>query len=686
MKIKKAGKNRILCGLCSLAIVVSSFQFSGVNVYAAETNKLTIEQAKALALVNSSKIDSLEAKVTTQEAKLKSATKKIALKQKNRSTFRYSPLLNIKFPTSASGSTLYDEEIKPIQIQTEIDKLNHQVSDQKLEEYKKVEELFVKIVSMQDRIEFNNKRISSYETTIKKNKSRVLLGEAKQADIDTMEAKVKEINTSISNDTSTLEAAKKKLSQTIGLDVTTQYTFENPYVKSEIPRSALDELKQYTLDNDQTYYEACIDETEALTALNTYVDIIKNNFGSKYNTIAPYINASLSGTQIDKKGFKKAYDTFLNDIDSPWQGDYTIRLLFVKIKIPKEWFKGEVDGIRYIEDDPYALMDLALDYSEKRITKGQVEEDILDQVEDNFNTYVSTKKAYLNYVDQVKTAKVNLDKDSVSNRLGELTYEEYQSSQNSYETLQNDMLQSLADYSNILIEFDRLTCGAVSAYLSGNGANVFAAGSGTSYIDEEVTNGAYCYVQPIAQQQAFVMTVVIPDDFDVNVTDFELWINSTQVGGRTSVNGQLRHLWIDTQNTETNAFLRMFDGDTAICDCPIDPEKYSNALTIISDYKVTHEDGNVVGTYTVKASGKGNYSIMNVTIADGEKTAYYKLKLDGDYINGDEKIDVKKDFKYLGILTDSLDDIEIEYYDESGSLLYTGYFDTIGLKLRKNLE
>lgn len=685
MRDARAGKNRIWCVVLAVSIVLSSVQLTSI-IGSAAGGKLTQAQAKQLAVVNSDKIDSIEAKIMTQEAKLKSATKKIALKQKNRSTFRYSPLLNMKFPTNASGSTKYEETIKPIQIQTQIDILKHQVNDQKVVEYAKVDELFVKIVSMQDKIEFNTKRIASYEGAIKKNKARVLLGEAKQSDVDTMEAKMREINQTIANDTTTLETAKKKLSKAIGLDVTTQYTFENPYIKSEIPRTAVTLLQQYTLDNDQNYYQVCIEETEALTALNTYADIVRNNFGSKYNTIAPYINAALSGTEIDKKGFKKAYDTFLEQIDSPWQGEYKISLLFFSIKIPREWFKGEIDGIRYIEDDPYALMDLALDYVEKKITRKETEEDILAQVEDQFNTYVTTKKAYMNYVSQVDEAKKNLDKDGVSNRLGELTYEEYQSSQDSYEALQNDMLTSLADYSNILIEFDRLTCGGITSYLSGNGANVFAAGSGTSYIDEEVQNGAYCYVQPIAQQQAFVLSVVIPDDFKIQVTDYELWINDTLIGEKTPVDEQLRHLWIDTQKAEDTAFLRMYDGDTAICDCPIDPEQYSNALKIVSAYKVTREENNTVGTYRITSSGRGNFSILSVTIEDGEKTAYYKMKIDGKYINGEELIDVKKDFKYLGILNESLDDIELEYYDQSGSLLYTGYFDKINLKLKKILE
>lgn len=685
MRNRKRFENRIIGMLLAVAMTVSLVQISPMEVHA-QVKTLTLAQAKALAVANSDAIDSIEAKIMNQEAKLKSATKSIALKQKNRSTIRYSPLLNFKFPTDASGSTKYDEAIKPIQIQTQIDILKHQLTDQKIEEYKKVSELFVTIVSKQDRIEFNEKRLASYEKAIAKNKSRLLLGEAKQSDIDTMESKLSEIKTAIANDTTSLETAKKKLSEAINLDVSTTYTFENPYIKSEIPRDVLGDLQQYTLDNDQTYYTACINETEGKVAVNTYSTILKNEFGGKYNTIAPYVNAALSGNKIQKKAFKNDYDNFLKIIDNPWAGTYNIYLLFTVIRIPKEWFKGDVDGIRYIDDDPYAMMDITLEYVDKRLERIQTEKSIQTQVEDQFNTYVSIKKSYSNYTDLVDKAKLQLDRDLASNRIGELTYEEYQSSQDSYEALENDLLQSLADYSNCLIEFDRLTCGGVSAYFSGNGLNTFAAGSGTSYIDEEVAEGAYCYVQPVAQQQAFVMTVVLPDNFSVDISDFELWVDKTQIGDRTPIDGQLRHLWIDTQNTNSTAFVRLYNGDEAICDCDIDPAQYSNPLRIVTNYKVDRLAKDTVGTYIIKNSEAGNFTILTVTINDGEEIAYYRMKLDGKYINGEGKIDVKKELKYLGALSESLDDIEIEYFDKDEKLLFTGYFDTTNLKLKRNLE
>ena len=45
------------------------------------------------------------------------------------------------------------------------------------------------------------------------------------------------------------EIQKEKLGDLINLDVSTGYTFSNPYISAEIPRTALEELIQYTLEN-----------------------------------------------------------------------------------------------------------------------------------------------------------------------------------------------------------------------------------------------------------------------------------------------------------------------------------------------------------------------------------------------------------------------------------------------------
>ena len=73
--------------------------------------------------------------------------------------------------------------------------------------------------------------------------------------------------------------------------------------------------------------------------------------------ISDFVNQAIAGQKISQKAFKNQYEEFLKAIDEPWQGN--VRILF--IRIPKEWFKGQISGIRYVEDEPYALYEAALE-------------------------------------------------------------------------------------------------------------------------------------------------------------------------------------------------------------------------------------------------------------------------------------------------------------------------------------
>ena len=46
-------------------------------------------------------------------------------------------------------------------------------------------------------------------------------------------------------------------------------------------------------------------------------------------------------------------------------------------------------------------------------------------------------------------------------------------------------------------------------------------------------------------------------------------------------------------------------------------------------------------------------------------------------------IDVKEKFKYLPILADSLEELEVEFYGTDQTLMYTGYLDAANRKIRK---
>ncbi|MBQ9504318.1 MAG: TolC family protein, partial [Lachnospiraceae bacterium] len=383
-----------------IALVTSVTLFTGLlGVYRPAVVRadqtMTLQTARALALQNSSKYESAEDTVNSKEAARESAIKSLKAKKKNMSTFRWTPLLNFKFPQKANFAQESEFQFKPIALQAEVWKAEHKKQDVVFDVNNSVNQLFTSIVTLQENISFNEKRVEALEEGLGRNKAKLKLGEANQSDIDRMQKKLDTTNDTIASDRRSLEADLKKLSKQINLDVSTGYTFEKPYVEAKIDRSSLPALIQYTEDRDEAYYEACIATTTARTQLATNYDILKNKYGGDMNIISSYVNQALNGQSVSSRAFKADYKRFLEQIDSYWDDTLFLWIpLFLVIIIPFEWLKGDLDGIRYIEDDPYTLYQNVLDYVSAAKDEESAREELDQQVEDQFNNYISVRNSY----------------------------------------------------------------------------------------------------------------------------------------------------------------------------------------------------------------------------------------------------------------------------------------------------
>lgn len=679
---KHAGWERWMARLLISAFICGIFCGNGQKVQAAEGRLLTLDMAKKSAVACSPKMEKLESEKNVKEASLKQALKSIQAKKKNMSTFRWSPLLSFKFPEKPDLAEAYEFQFKPIQIQAQIDTVRHKMTDQILEIYEETSNLYVNIVVAEDKLAFLEERLEAMNLTLLKNRARLKTGLASQSDVDTMEQSVKTLNNQIASERRNLNTNKKKLSELMGMDVTTGYRFENPFVESRIDRSSLNSLIQYTLDHDENYYEVSLDATTSLTSLRTNYELMEGQYGSKMSYISDYINQALAGEKISQRAFKAQYEEFLKAIDQPWQGK--IRILF--IRIPKEWFKGAISGIRYVEDEPYALYEAALEYQDAVLEKQNEERSLRQEVEESFNNLVSMRNAYDTLAEQVKEAENSLQAEAVLNRLGELTYEEYRSSLDSCEELQNDMYEALGDYSQALYSFDRLTCGGVTALLQGTGAELNAGDGGVSYVDEEYAQGAYYYIEPIVEQQEFRVGVSIPSDFDIEVTHFELWCDQIQIGSRTEVDRTIRHLGLSVDQV-SEVKLRFYHNGQFIDDCVIDPDVYSGPLSIVKEYRIQEQENQRIGTYTMESHPESGLISITLSPDPAEGIGYYRIRnQEGNYLLGGELLPVETEFRHLSLVQGSEEELTIEFFDADAQLLYTGYFETGNQQLMKDQE
>ncbi len=684
MKPKSASNRicRLLSVLTACSLLLAGFtpiKAEAAAVPAPTDKTLTVATAKSMALAQSSEYVQLKNKLDLAKLQYSQAIKAIKLKEKNQRTFRWSPLLNFKFPEKPTLSDQMEYTYKPLELQSQIDTLNHSITDCVYGIYEEVGLCFVEVYVLQERIAFNEERILSYETSLAKNKARLAGGLATQSDVDAIEKKLETLNSTLLSDQRSFEAAKEKLGGLIGIDVSTSYYFEIPFIDADLDRGIEEELIAYTLEHDDAFYQTRTATSNGLLQLNTNYNLMQQHYGSSnMRIIDSFVAQAKRGEKLDSAAFKLKFEEFLNAVDRPWQGKK--KILF--IKIPREWFKGSIDGIRYVEDNPYVLYESALEYQSLYAEELAQKKELTDSVKTSYDNYVSTRNSSQALEQEVAKKTEELQRAAILNSTGQLTFEEYEQVQAEYEELQMDSLDAKSAYSQVLYSFDRLTCGAVSAYLKGSSSDLTAAEGGQSYVVEDEGEGVYYFIHSMVENNLFEIGLSVPEDFDISISDFELWVDGVQVGERTNVSKTIRHLALDVKDVNS-VFIRLYDGEDFVDDCNIDASVYSDKLTIRS-YRVETTENTQIGTYTATVNSVTGLLEINLQIQPDQGVASYNIKTGDDkYLISDKKIAAGETFRYLPAAEGSLDDLILRLYDDSGQLVCEARFNSSDQTIHK---
>ena len=401
--------------------------------------------------------------------------------------------------------------------------------------------------------------------------------------------------------------------------------------------------------------------------------MMEDKYGRKLASVQPFIQQALNGEKIDSAAFKKVYNQMLDDIDAPWEGKY--KILF--FRFPKEWFKGSVDGSRYVEDDPYVLYTAALEYADAACEQSSAEETLVKQVRNDFETIKTAQIAYTDAARALDALSEDLDKGVQRNRIGSMSYEELADIQTAYEEQELSKLSLLGEYSKLLYAYDRLTCGAVTAYLEGTDIDMAAAQGGNSFLADEMKGTAYYYIEYAVEENVFRLGVSIPEDFSVEITHFELYVDEEKIGDRTEKDKYLEHLGLDLDNTGS-VKLYLYKEENLVDVCEIDPSVYQDVLEITGGYTlVKNTQIKTVATYDYVLDSSTNTVLLTIKAEKSEPIAYYRLEdKNGNAVSGETLIDIDSGFRYLSLLVGDFTDVAAVFYDQSESLLYKGTFET----------
>ena len=671
MKTRTAGRLRRLCALAlCAALVTASMGWSSGAALSSRT--LSLEQAQRMAISSSSAIRKQNNQIILKRMKYVEAVEGIRAKVKNLRSFRWSPLLSFKFPQQLDLTEEYDLNVKPLTLQTEIDTLKHRLDDLKYEVTHQANQKYYQVYALQQTTAFTQSRLEDAQTQLARNKAALSSGKATQSDVDRAQKSVDTLTRSLSAQLRSFENAKTSLSELIGVDVSVGYTFANGFKTAAIPREQLDSLTQYTLDHDQSFYEAKAATSTAKLNVDSYESLMRGQYGSKMNIIQNYINMAKQGMDVDYGAFQIKYKEMLNTLDRPWAGK--IRILF--FKFTKEWFKGEIDGTRYIEDEMYAVYTACMEYGNAKKDQDTLEKDLRTQVRDSYENVVTGWNTYETLQDLAAEAKESLERLRVLNRMGKADYTEVADQQEAYQVAQQDALDALKEYNNTLSEFDRLTCGAVSKYLKGTGLGLDTGEGGDAYAILDPIHDPYYYIYTSVADLTFYLGVSIPEGYEPAIDSFEVWYAGTQIGERTPVGTELHHLALDYQDT-SQLTLRFYHSGTFVDECDIDAYVPRDVLDIQKAETPDPAAQRSVGSYTVTTTMEGGVSVseLKLTLNAVERAASYTLTYGDRQVYTTEKRPVTQSFPYLTLLIASLEDVTATLYDSDGNTLMQVRFE-----------
>ncbi len=669
MKRRRSLRQAVSVLLC-FCLIAPLFVLSPVSAAAPKT--LQLQQARRMALTNNSEITKTYNEILLKEIQYTEAVKEIKAKVKNLTSFRWTPLLSFKFPEQLDMSEEYDLNVKPLNLQTEIDVLRHKMAMMEYDELARINNAFLDAYVCQEKVSFNEERLSAAETDLARNKARLTTGEATQADVDTMQSTVDSLTSDLAQLKRNLQTALEEVSDLIHLDVTSGYTLASPVVDAQIPRGDLEDIIEHAMENSQTIYEAKMAVSTAQVNLDSYESLMRSQYGSKLNVINNFLTQVRNGEDVDYAAFQLKYNEMLTSFDRPWNG--SIRILF--FKFTKEWFKGEIDGTRYIENDLYALMTACKEYTTAVTELEAAEKTLRSEITSSYEAIVTARNAYLGLVESTEQAREDLERLVALNQLGKAEYSEVKTKQDEYQSNQLDMIDALATYDELLFNLDATTCGAITPYLEGTSVSTSAGSGGDSIVTDDATVPHY-YIYTDISDMVFVFGLEIPEEFEPAVTDYEIWYSGTQIGERTPVGEQLRHLALDYKGTCTLT-VRLYEGEDFVTECEIDTTVTRDILPIEAAQAETVPEDTQCGAYSVDTVSHGSLSTSTLTLSLDASTGakYFTLVSgSGSSVYTEEPVAADDTFSYLTLLISSLSDVTIRLYDADKNEIGTAYFN-----------
>lgn len=556
----------------------------------------TIEQARTLAQENSEGLQDVKIDRIKKQIELKQAQDGIKDIRKKESTIRFSLLFNIEFPPSHGMPKEIELIMKVPEIQNEITILQEQEGYETLKSQTEAENAFYDVIQEQYNQNYLKERIQDSKTVLQKITKEYQIGNGKKEDVDYVQNALQNFENEYQKSILNMDTKTKKLSTLTGINVQTGHTFTEYFPQVNIDRTQLEQMTRFAKENDFEVFKKTQQRKLAETDTSEILNIYKSKYSKYIGDIESYIKAH-ENTKIDYDEFIQKYNYTLTQIDSPWDGAYVINLLFFKIRIPKEWFKGEYSGTRYMEDQKYALFVSLTERDKARKAEQSAISSLENTIYISYNNLKQMESAYKNAQENLQLSEKNYNEQKKQNQLGLVAFSTLESSRMDYFTKQKALFDMEMEYAKALSNFNLTTSGYINHLLKGGTFESKSLEAGDTFLESP-----QWYVKNDLTSYTFAFGVTIPGEYGVD--SYQLYYDSMPVGDKLSLDKQLIHMPL-TYSDSSLLEVYFFENDILKYIASFDGSQYGGELELkkadglLAEVSKVQSESNNLGTWTV---------------------------------------------------------------------------------------
>lgn len=534
-------------------------------------NNLTLQEVRTLAIENSQGVENTKIDLIKKQIELKQAKEAIADTIKKENTIRFSLLFNIKFPEKHGMPKEIELLTSVPEIENDIVVLEKKKQNEMLQSQTAAEQAYYDVLLTQYKQRSIVSRLGELKEAEVQLDRQVKLGTGKKSDLEYIQDRISALEKERARNIVLEDEKITKLAGIIGKDHLLGYEITEEIQEVSFQRSQLEEMTNYALEHDFELFQKRQATMLAEKETNVILGIYKNVYPQYMSEIESYIKTH-EDSQIDYEDFIARYNTTLDNIDSPWYGSYVINLIFFKIYIPKEWFKGEYSGTRYMEDEKYQLFLTLVDRDKAIQEEKQAEQALKETIKTAYTTLKTMEGSIKEMQENLVQSEIRYQQKLQQNQKGLVDFTELENARESLYQQQSVLYEAKIEYAKSLSAFNGQTAGFVNDFL-----DISQTEEKNYAVGQSVMNQATWHIKTNITDYNFMFGVFVPEEYDVD--SYQLFYEGQAIGEKLPLTETLTHLSVAYGDT-TLLTVMFYKGDILKYIAQIDGVSYDGVLNM----------------------------------------------------------------------------------------------------------